>query len=107
ARRHDDEQADGDLPDPEGEQGRREQPLARHPLSPRWAMLARSSASGDGAAPSHASRISSSTAGDAVRRLSASTFASFHLRAPAAVAASPQSAARMPGTLLAAIDAPV
>ena len=42
-----------------------------------------------------------------LRSDSASTFASFHLRAPRAVSASPQSAARTPGTLFAAIDAPV
>ena len=60
-----------------------------------------------GAAANHASRISSSSACDVVRRLSASTFASFHLRAPSAVCASAHSAARMPGTLFAAIDAPV
>ena len=36
-----------------------------------------------------------------------STFASFHFRAPAAVAASVHSAARTPRTLFAAIDAPV
>ena len=41
------------------------------------------------------------------RRLSASTFASFQRRAPAAVDASAHSAARTPGTLLAAIEAPV
>ena len=49
----------------------------------------------------------SSSAAEVVRRLSARTFASFQRRAPSAVAASAQSAARMPGTLLAAIDAPV
>jgi hypothetical protein len=41
------------------------------------------------------------------RRLRASTFASFHLLAPAAVSASPHSAARTPFTLLAAIETPV
>ncbi len=41
------------------------------------------------------------------RRLSASTLASFQRRAPSAVGASRQSAARTPGTLLAAIEAPV
>ena len=35
------------------------------------------------------------------------TFAWFHLRAPRAVSASAQSAARIPGTLFAAIDEPV
>ena len=70
-------------------------------------MFARSSASGDGSAENQASRISASTASEVVRSDSASTLASFHLRAPAAVSASPHSAARMPGTLLAAIDAPV
>ena len=44
---------------------------------------------------------------DVVRSDSASTLASFQLRAPAAVSASPHSAARMPATLFAAIDAPV
>ena len=42
-----------------------------------------------------------------VRSDSASTFASFHFLAPRAVSASPQRAARTPGTLFAAIDAPV
>ena len=42
-----------------------------------------------------------------VRSDSASTLASFQRRAPAAVSASAHSAARMPATLLAAIDAPV
>ena len=73
----------------------------------RCRMFAASSGSADGPAANHASRISPSSAGDVVRSDSASTFASFHLRAPAAVSASPQSAARMPGTLFAAIDAPV
>src|SRR3954462_8451940 len=60
------------------------------------------------AAPSNqASRISSSSASLVERSDSASTFASFHLRAPRAVSASPHKAARTPGTLLAAIDAPV
>ena len=44
------------------------------------------------------SRISSSSAGLVVRRDSASTLASFHLRAPRAVSASVHSAARTPGT---------
>ncbi len=70
-------------------------------------MFARSSSSGDGSALNQASRISASTASDVVRSDRASTLASFHLRAPAAVSASPHRAARMPGTLLAAIDAPV
>jgi len=39
--------------------------------------------------------------------LKQSTLASFHSRAPPAVAASPQRAARMPGTLLAAMLTPV
>jgi hypothetical protein len=69
--------------------------------------LARSSASGEGCASNQASRISSSSAGEVVRRESASTLASFHWRAPAAVAASAHSAARTPRTLLAAIEAPV
>ncbi len=47
------------------------------------------------------------TSSAVARRLSAKTFASFHFRAPRAVSASAHSAARMPGTLLAAIDTPV
>src|ERR1700752_3649690 len=70
-------------------------------------MLARSSDSPLGADSNHASRISSNSASEVARRLRASTLASFHLRAPAAVAASPHRAARIPGTLLAAIEAPV
>ena len=71
------------------------------------ATFARSSASLEGATANQASRISSSTAADVARSESASTLASFQRRAPAAVTASPHSAARTPGTLLAAIDAPV
>ncbi len=52
-------------------------------------------------------RISTPTAGLVARRLSASTLASFQVRAPAAVTASPQRAARTPRTLLAAIEMPV
>ena len=70
-------------------------------------MLARSSASADGSPPNQASRISPSSASEVLRRLSASTLASFQRRAPAAVAASAHSAARTPSTLLAAIEAPV
>ena len=44
---------------------------------------------------------------EVLRRLSASAFASFQRLAPAAVAASVQSAARTPATLFAAIEAPV
>ncbi len=76
-------------------------------ISSRCATFARSPASGDGAPANHASRISSSSAGEVDRRESASTLASFQRRAPSAVAASPHSAARIPATLLAAIDAPV
>ena len=49
----------------------------------------------------------SSWASEVRRKLSASTLASFQRRAPVAVAASAQSAARTPATLLAAIEAPV
>src|SRR5690349_13086579 len=70
-------------------------------------MFATSSGSELGAPANHASRISPSSASDVDRRLSARTFASFHWRAPSAVAASAHRAARIPGTLLAAIDAPV
>src|SRR4051812_28909924 len=76
-------------------------------MSARWAMLAASVVSTEGVAANHASRISSSAASLVRRRESARTLASFHFRAPSAVWASPHSAARMPGTLLAAIDAPV
>ena len=51
-------------------------------------MFARSSASPLGAVARNASRISSSSASEVVRRLIASTFASFQRRAPSAVAAS-------------------
>ena len=50
-------------------------------------MFARSSASGEAGVANQASRISPRTASEVVRRESASTFASFHLRAPSAVAA--------------------
>src|SRR3954470_10867368 len=70
-------------------------------------MFATSSASGEADAENHASRISSSSGALVVRSDSASTFASFHLRAPRAVSASPHRAARTPGTLFAAIEAPV
>jgi hypothetical protein len=42
-----------------------------------------------------------------VRMDNARTLASFHRRDPSAVTASPQSAARTPGTLLAAMETPV
>src|SRR5438874_6501476 len=70
-------------------------------------MFATSSGSSLGSDANQASRISSSRAGLVVRSDSASTLASFHLRAPRAVSASPHSAARIPWTLLAAIEAPV
>src|SRR3954469_24636889 len=76
-------------------------------MAPTCSTLRRSSSSSLGPAANQASRISASSASDVARRLSARTFASFHVRAPAAVAASAHSAARIPGTLLAAIDAPV
>ncbi len=81
---------------------------ARHQaISSMCSTFARSSASAEGAPANHASRISSSTAADVARSDSARTLASFQRRAPSAVAASPQSAARTPATLFAAIDAPV
>src|SRR5581483_8689255 len=86
----------------------RKQALHQEPsISARCSTLARSSASSLAAAANQASRISRSSASEVERRLSARTFASFQCRAPAAVAASAQSAARMPGTLFAAIEAPV
>jgi len=65
-------------------------------------------AASPGSAPvaNQASSISMATGALVDRRLITRTFASFHRRAPAAVAASPHSAARTPRTLLAAIDAP-
>ena len=69
--------------------------------------MARSSSSGDGRAANQASRISASSASEVLRSESASTLASFHLRAPSAVWASTHRAARIPWTLLAAIEAPV
>src|SRR5215218_1004382 len=54
-----------------------------------------------------ASRISRITGIGVARRLKANTLAWFHTRAPRAVWASCTKAARMPGTLLAAILAPV
>ena len=71
-------------------------PSPRSPASP-------SSAS----AENQASSISRATVSDVPRRLRQSTFAWFQARAPRAVSASPQSAARTPGTLFAAIDTPV
>src|SRR3954470_16253086 len=76
-------------------------------MSSTWRMLSASSGSLLGPVANQASRISSSTGWLVVRSESASTFASFHFRAPRAVSASAQSAARIPSTLLAAIDAPV
>src|SRR6478609_12004682 len=70
-------------------------------------MLARSDTSVDGLASNQASRISVSSARDVERSDSASTFASFHRRAPSAVGAYKHSAARTPGTLFAAMLAPV
>src|SRR4051794_24902882 len=76
-------------------------------MSARWVTLAASAGSVEGAAANQASRISSSAASEVRRRERASTLASFHRRAPSAVWASPHSAARTPGTLLAAIETPV
>src|SRR4051794_3537738 len=70
-------------------------------------QFARSSGASLGVPANHASRISASSASEVARSDSARTLASFQARAPAAVAASAHSAARMPVTLLAAIDAPV
>jgi hypothetical protein len=67
----------------------------------------RSVASWLAAVAKNASRISIPTAGLVARKLSASTFASFHLRAPSAVTASAHNAARTPRTLFAAIEIPV
>ena len=69
-------------------------------ISSRCATFARSSSSGDGRASNQASRISASSASEVLRSESASTLASFHLRAPSAVWASTHSAARMPGDLV-------
>src|ERR687892_295134 len=74
-------------------------------MSSTCSTLARSSASELGPDPNQASRISPSSASDVARRLSARTLASFQRRAPAAVGASPHSAARIPATLLAALVA--
>src|SRR6202022_3199602 len=69
------------------------------------AIVARSASSGS--VSSHASQISFATASGVARRLITRMLASFHLRAPLAVSASPQRAARTLGTLLAAIHPPV
>src|SRR5262249_42051206 len=61
---------------------------------------------GSGSVANHASSISRATSGLVSRRLITSTFASFHRRAPAAVAASVHSAARTPRTLFAAMATP-
>ena len=76
-------------------------------ISPTWRTFSTSPASSLGEPSNQASRISVSSASLVVRSDRASTFASFHLRAPLAVSASAHSAARTPATLLAAIDAPV
>ena len=79
----------------------------RYPISSRWRTFARSSACSLGGVSNQPSRISPSTASLVVRSERASTLASFQVRAPRAVSASAQSAARIPATLLAAIEAPV
>src|SRR6266516_1062385 len=66
-----------------------------------------SASPGSGSVANHASSSSWATSGVVSRSPMTSTLASFHFRAPAAVAASVHSAARTPGTLFAAIDAPV
>src|ERR1700687_6025009 len=68
-------------------------------------IVARSASSG--LVSNHASQISLATASGVARRLNTSTLASFQRRAPLAVSASAHSAARIPGTLLAAIETPV
>ena len=60
-----------------------------------------------GKASNQASSISLASVSVVVRRLMHSTLASFQARAPRAVSASEQSAARTPGTLFAAIETPV
>ena len=60
-----------------------------------------------GVLENHASKISFATAVDVLLRLIAKTLASSHRRAPFAVSASQHRAARVPGTLLAAIVTPV
>ena len=57
--------------------------------------------------PNHASNISWATASEMRRRLRQSTLASLYIRAPRAVSASAQRAARIPETLLAAMLTPV
>src|SRR5918992_5780595 len=66
-----------------------------------------SASSGSASVARKASSISPATSGEVSRRPSASTLASFQRRAPLAVSASPHSAARMPRTLFAAMEAPV
>ena len=69
-------------------------------ISARCSTFARSSGSSLGSAANQASRISRSSGSEVARRLSASTFASFQARAPRAVSASAQSAARTPAHLV-------
>ncbi len=69
--------------------------------------MARYDGSFVGLEANQASSISSATGTDVARRLKQRTLASFHSRAPAAVAASLQSAARAPETLLAEMLTPV
>ena len=71
-----------------------------HRMSARCSTLATSPGSALGPAANQASRISPSSGSEVARRLSASTLASFHVRAPAAVAASAHSAARIPCDLV-------
>ena len=67
-----------------------------------------SASSGSGASTlSHASTIARAVSGSVRFSDMTKTFASFHFRAPSAIHGSHASAARTPGTLLAAIDVPV
>src|SRR6185437_4219698 len=71
-----------------GSLGRGVDYVGRHRISARCSTLCTSLASWLGSASNQPSRISSRTASLVVRSDSASTFASFHFRAPRAVSAS-------------------
>src|SRR5262249_42486636 len=85
-----------------GSGGQSRSPLCRRSTPATRAICWRCHSSSPGGVANQASRISLATASEVARRLIASTLAAFQMRAPRAVSASAQSAARTPGTLFAA-----
>jgi hypothetical protein len=82
-------------------------PEGRYSSSIAFSLATFSASPGSAGAENQASRISLATISEVPRRLMQRTLAWFQARAPRAVSASPHKAARIPGTLFAAMDTPV